>query len=527
MELRDYLAIVRKRWISIALITTLITAAAVAVTLVTPPVYTARSQVYVSVRTGDTTTDLLQGSSFSQRQVKSYTDLVSTPLVLTPVIEHLDLATTPDELATSVSADSPLDTSLINIHASHGDAQTASDIANAVAESLSRQVTALEEPEDGPSPVEISTVRTATAPLTPSSPNLKLNIALGLLVGLALGFGLALLREVLDTRVRTVDDVRSVTPASILTSMAHDEDSTGKPLVVQTDPHSPRAEAFRRLRTNLQFLDVAERLSAIVVTSSLPTEGKSTVAVNLAITLSDAGSRVVIVDADLRRPSVAEYMGVEGQVGLTTVLIGKASLDDVVQPWGNGNLHVLPSGQVPPNPSEMVGSTAMAWVISELTKRYDLVIIDTPPLLPVTDAAILARLVDGALVVTGANRLHRHELADAMGSLEAVGARVLGVVVNHLARKHGEGYSYHYYGSDENAPRQQRRSTTRSRRAARPPVKVAPSARTTAAPRVSARTAPAVSGSDAPRPSPESFDALLSSDSEQTPPRRWPGSPLA
>lgn len=210
------------------LITVLLTGAAVAVTLATTPVYTARAQVYVSVRTGETTTDLLQGSSFSQRQVKSYTDLASTPLVLTPVIEHLDLATTPDTLAESVSADSPLDTSLINIRASDPDPQTASDIANAVAESLAEQVTALEEPDEGPSPVEINTVRTASAPTEPSSPNLKLNVALGLLLGLAAGFGLAILREVLDTRVRTVDDVRSVTTASILTSMAHDEESVGK-----------------------------------------------------------------------------------------------------------------------------------------------------------------------------------------------------------------------------------------------------------------------------------------------------------
>ncbi|GEN81292.1 polysaccharide biosynthesis tyrosine autokinase [Actinotalea fermentans] len=532
MELRDYLAIVRKRWISIALITVLLTGAAVAVTLATTPVYTARAQVYVSVRTGETTTDLLQGSSFSQRQVKSYTDLASTPLVLTPVIEHLDLATTPDTLAESVSADSPLDTSLINIRASDPDPQTASDIANAVAESLAEQVTALEEPDEGPSPVEINTVRTASAPTEPSSPNLKLNVALGLLLGLAAGFGLAILREVLDTRVRTVDDVRSVTTASILTSMAHDEESVGKSLVVQTDPHSPRAEAFRRLRTNLQFLDVAERLSAIVVTSSLPTEGKSTVAVNLAITLSDAGSRVVIVDADLRRPSVAEYMGVEGSVGLTTVLIGKASIEDVVQPWGTGNLHVLPSGQVPPNPSEMVGSAAMAWLINELTKRYDLVIIDTPPLLPVTDAAILARLVDGALVVTGANRLHRHELADAMGSLEAVGARVLGVVVNHLARKHGEGYSYHYYGSDENAPRQRRgarrpapkaRSSRAAGHANAPVTRLTPPPSATP-PRVTTRHTPEA----APQPQPTgSFDALLQTEPDEVRPGRWPGGPIA
>lgn len=529
VELRDYLAIVRKRWLSIAVLTALAAAAAVVMTLLTPPTYTAHAQVYVSVRGGSTTADLLQGSNFTLRQVKSYTDLVTTPIVLTPVIEHLDLPTTPDTLAEAVTADSPLDTSLINIRASDRDPQVASDIANATADSLARQVTELEEPEDGPSPVEISTVRTASAPTEPSAPSLKLNVVLGLLLGLALGFGLAVLREVLDTRVRSVDDVRALTAASVMTTIAHDDAAPANPLVVQDDPHSPRAEAFRRLRTNLQFVDVAEHLRAIVVTSSLPGEGKSTVAANLAITLADAGSRVVLVDADLRRPSVAEYLGVEGSVGLTTVLIGRADLRDVVQPWGGGSLHVLPSGQVPPNPSEMAGSAAMAWVLRELSTRYDVVVIDTPPLLPVTDAAILARQVDGALVVAAAGRVHRQQLSEALGSLEAVGARTLGLVVNHLARKQGDAYSYQYYGSDESRAPSGRRP--RGRRAAG-----SPRAATRITPVEAAQAGTEGEHTAGPRRSsafdrtgdgpPDSFDELLNGAPAPARPRRWPGAPV-
>jgi succinoglycan biosynthesis transport protein ExoP len=164
----------------------------------------------------------------------------------------------------------------------------------------------------------------------------------------------------------------------------------------------------------------------IVVTSSLPGEGKSTTAINLAITLADAGSRVALIDADLRRPSLAEYMGLEGEVGLTTVLIGQADLRDAIQPWGDSSLHVLPSGQIPPNPSELLGSLSMANLLEQLTNRYDIVLIDTPPLLPVTDAAILATITGGALVVAAADRLHRQQLTDGLGSLETVGARVLG-----------------------------------------------------------------------------------------------------
>jgi polysaccharide biosynthesis transport protein len=447
VELQDYVGVLRKRWISIVLLTALAAGAALTFTLLTTPTYEARAQVFVSVRTGNTSSDLLQGSSFTQNQVKSYTDLVTSPRVLTPVIEHLALPTTPDELADQVSADSPLDTVLINITATDENAQIASDIANATADSLATEVTALEKPAEGPSPVQISTARSASAPVEPSAPNLKMNVALGLLLGLGVGVALAVLREILDTRVRTESDVKQVTDSSVIATIGYDEDAPDHPLIVQSHPQSMRAEAFRRLRTNLQFLDIAGRPQTIVITSSLPGEGKSTTSINLAITLADAGSKVVLVDADLRRPSIAEYMGIEGKVGLTTVLIGRASAADVVQPWGNGNLHVLPSGQIPPNPSELLGSKAMAALLDELSTTYDMVLIDTAPLLPVTDAAILSRLTGGALVVVGSNTLNKQQLAESMGNLETVGARVLGVVLNRLERTQGEAYSYYDYSS--------------------------------------------------------------------------------
>ncbi|QTE29027.1 polysaccharide biosynthesis tyrosine autokinase [Pengzhenrongella sicca] len=450
MELQDYLTVARKRWLSIALVTALMIGLAAVATAVRTPMYQARSQVFVSVRTtGGTTSDLVQGSSFTQRQVKSYTDLVTSPRVLGPVVESLGLPTTPEALAGSITASNPLDTVLINITASAEDPQVAADVANATAESLAVQVTELEKPSDAAaSPVEINTVRTATAPGAPYSPSRRLNLALGLLVGLALGIGLAVLRELLDTKVRSASDVERVTDTSVIGTIGFDDDAPEHPLIVQTSPHSHRAEAFRRLRTNLQFLDIADRPQSIVVTSAMPGEGKTTTSINLAISLADAGRHVVLVDGDLRRPSIAEYMGLEGSVGLTTVLIGKADADDVVQPWGNGYLHVLASGEVPPNPSELLGSRSMANLLEHLTKVYDVVLIDTAPLLPVTDAAILARLTGGALIVVGADKLHRQQLADAMSSLETVGARRLGVVLNRVLRRQSEGYTYYDYTSE-------------------------------------------------------------------------------
>jgi polysaccharide biosynthesis transport protein len=448
VELHDYLVLLRKRWVSILLITALSVAGAVAGSLLATPTYQAKSQVFVSVSTGGSTSDLLQGSNFTQNRVKSYTDMVRSPRVLIPVIKQLGLRTTPDQLARSVTADSPLDTVLINVIVTDRSPRLASDIANVTAESLGTQVTALERPSDRqPSPVRISSLQTATVPTTPSTPNIKLNLALGLLMGLALGIGLAVLREVLDTKVRSEADVQKVTDASVIARIGYDGNAPRHPLIVQSSPHDHRSEAFRRLRTNLQFLDLADQPKSIVVTSSLPGEGKSTTAINLAITLADAGSRVALIDADLRRPSIGEYMGLAGEVGLTTVLIGQADLRDAIQPWGDCNLDVLTSGQVPPNPSELLGSRSMANLLELLTSRYDIVLIDTPPLLPVTDAAILSKISGGAVVVAGADTVRRQQLAEGLGSLEAVDARVLGVVLNRLAQNQTDGYKYYDYAS--------------------------------------------------------------------------------
>ncbi|ACZ31867.1 capsular exopolysaccharide family [Xylanimonas cellulosilytica DSM 15894] len=448
MELADYLSLLRKRWLSITVLTVLGLVAGLAASVLATPVFTARSQVFVSVRGSDTTSDLLQGSNFTVRQVRSYVQLVQTPRVLQPVIEELGLTDTPSQLAERVRAESPLDTVLINVTADDESAQFAADIANSVARSLSAVVQELETPQGAAeSPVEISTVRSAVAPTSPSSPNTTMNLALGLLVGLALGVGVAVLREVLNTKMRDVADVEAVTEASVLGAIPFEPDAADSPLIVQESPHSLRSEAFRRLRTNLQFLEFDRNQRAIVTTSALPGEGKTTTTINLAITLADAGQRVALVDADLRRPSIAKYMGLEGSVGLTTVLIGRARLDDVAQPWGNGNLDVITSGQVPPNPSELLGSRNMDELLDELHAKYDVVLIDTSPLLPVTDGAILARLVGGAVVVVGAGTVHRQQVDGALQALDSVAARVLGVVVNRAPTKGSGTYAYSYaYG---------------------------------------------------------------------------------
>ncbi|MDX6228574.1 MAG: tyrosine-protein kinase, partial [Frankiales bacterium] len=322
-------------------------------------------------------------------------------------------------------------------------------IANAVADQFGKLVNDLETPQgSATSPVKVSTVQKASVPTAPVAPNKKVDVALGLLLGLALGIGIAVLLDVLDTSVKSAEDLEAISESAVLGVIGFDSDAAKSPLIVQTDPHSPRAEAFRQLRTNLQFVDIDHPVKSIVITSSIPQEGKSTTTANLAITLAQAGLKVVLVEADLRRPKLMQYLGVEGAVGLTSVLIGRVTLDDALQPWGNGSLMVLPSGPTPPNPSELLGSQGMADLIASLEQQADIVLVDAPPLLPVTDAAVLAKICDGALLIVRHGATTREQVTRAAESLRVVDAHLIGNVLNMAPAKgpdaYGYGYAYRY-----------------------------------------------------------------------------------
>ncbi len=447
MELTDYIRILRKNWIIILVATALGLALAALFTWTRTPAYQAQSTVFVSTQAGGTVAEMQQGQNFTQSRVTTYANLVTTPIVMNPVIAQLDLETTAGRLAVSVSASSPLNTTLITITVEDTDALRAAEIANALAASLTNAVESIETPNDSDtSPVRLTRVKDALPPLAPSSPNPPLNLVLGGLIGLAVGIGIAVLRAVLDTRVRTPQDVELVTDAPLIGAIAYDPKAKDRPLIVHADPLSPRAESFRALRTNLQFLDMGGRAS-FVVTSSVPSEGKSTTTINLAIALADAGKKVALLDTDLRKPKVAEYLGIEGGAGLTDVLIGRVRVGDVMLPWGDRSMYVLPAGKIPPNPSELLGSAQMASLLEVLERDFDVVLCDAPPLLPVTDAAILARATSGALVVVSAGRTNRHQLSGAIDALQTVGAKVAGVVLSMVPTRGPDAYAYSYgYG---------------------------------------------------------------------------------
>lgn len=466
MELKDYIRIIRKRWRVIVAATLVVLAGAALATTLSPRIYEAKTQLFVSTSGGVDTGALLQGSNFTQQRVKSYADVITTPKVLDPVIETLGLNTTAAKLGTQITATVPLDTVLIEVAVASPDPKVAATVADAVGRQFTTTVADLESVGEGnSSPVKVTIVSAPTVPIAPISPKPARNLALGVVLGLLLGLGLALLRDLLDTTIKGEKDCAEVTDATVIGGISFDPEAPKRPLIVQSDPHSPRAEAFRTLRTNLAFVDAANHPRSIVVTSSIPGEGKTTTTANLATTMAATGSKVCVIEGDLRRPRLLEYMGMDGSLGLTNVLIGKADLNAVIQQFGDTSVFVIGAGSVPPNPSELLGSTAMHETLQELESRFDLVVIDAPPLLPVTDAAVLSTIADGTVVVVGAGLVDRDHLGKALQSLEAVQGRVLGLVINLLPTKGGEGYSYYREGYAPESPRRRAKDLDRVGRA--------------------------------------------------------------
>jgi succinoglycan biosynthesis transport protein ExoP len=453
VTIQDVLRVLREQWLVVVLVVVVGTGAALGAHLVTPPEYTARLTLYVSAQDGDdSTVAAYQGAELSRERVTSYVRLVDSRRVASEVAARLGLGVRPEQLTDRISAASAVDSVLIDVDVRDGSAQSAATVANTVGDVFVGLVDELERPigPDGRQAVAVRVVQPAVPPAEPSSIGLAFALVLGLLVGLAAGVTIALARAALDTSVRSASALRSAAGAPNLGTVAHDSKIPRRPLTMHDDPRSPRAEAFRQLRTNLQFVHVDNPPKVILVTSSMPAEGKTTTVTNLAIALASGGSRVLLVEGDLRRPKLADLLGVERAVGLTSVLVGRLPVEEVVQPWGGGLLDVLASGPLPPNPSELLASGQMQSLLERLRREYDVVLIDSPPLLPVADAAAVAPAADGVLLVCRYRQTSRGQVEASAAALRAVSARLLGTVFTMVPgrrRRTSENY-YSYYRTD-------------------------------------------------------------------------------
>ena len=225
--------------------------------------------------------------------------------------------------------------------------------------------------------------------------------------------------------------------------------STERKIISLVNPKSPISEAYRSLRTNIQFTAADDQIQVIMVTSAGPGEGKSTTVSNLAVTYAQAEQKVLVMEADLRKPTVHKMFLQPNRIGISNVMLNQVTLNDIIRETDVPNLYVITSGPIPPNPSEILGSKKMAKAIAELREMFDIIIIDTPPVLALTDAQVVATNSDGVIMVIDSGKVKRDAAIKAKANLEHVNARMLGVVLNNVKRNGSDSYYYYYYGKDE------------------------------------------------------------------------------
>lgn len=426
--------------------------------LLTTPTYVSSVQFYVTSLGGDSAAAAYQGSLASQQRVQSYARLVGSAEVARQVIDETGADLSPSELASQVEASGENDTVLLNVSVTDTIPERAQEIASGIGVVLPSIVSQLETPDmGGPPQAKLTVVQPPGLPTDPIAPKTEQNLAIGILFGLLLGAGGAVLANVLDRRVKSREQIELIAESSVIGDIPfrakQDRKEGFEHEIDFQGGHSPTAEAFRRLRTNLQFLQVDKPPKMFVITSSVSEEGKSETAVNLGLALAEAGSRVLLVEADMRRPRVVNYMLLPDAVGLTNVLTGQAGFEDVVQQTRHDGLELLACGPLPPNPSELLASETCSRLLEQLREKYDYVIIDSPPLLPVTDGALLARKTDGAVLVVRASRTTTDQFQQAVTNLRTADARLLGsiMIANRPARKGAAGYYDTYYYSSAKA----------------------------------------------------------------------------
>ena len=513
--LQGHIRVLRRRWWLLALALVVVPAAAVAVSLGQQPMYAASAQVALAQQdlanelSGTTDTSVYTPAD---RRAQTQADLAREPGVAEKAIELARAPLTAQELLSSSSVSAAANADILTFTVSSPDPARAERLASAYATAYVRYrlesdttpvehaLAGVEQEIDAAPPgsalrlnlvgkatqlktmaalktANASVVRTAQS-ATQTAPKTLRNAVLGVLLGLLLGVGLAFLWEALDTRVRSSDEISARLGLPLLAQLPEPPKwlRDASRLAMLVDPSGVQAEAFRMLRTNLQFVTLSGEARTVMITSAVAEEGKSTTIANLAVALARAGKRVTLVELDLRRPLLDRFFDLEpGRPGITQVALGDATLDEAIVPIavrgpstgddhhhhhvngngnGNGNgggyavLRVLTAGAIPPDPGEFMSSRKLGEILAELRSQSDIVLIDAPPLLQVGDGLALSAQVDGTLVVTRIDVLRRGMLGDLGRLLEAMPARKLGIVVTGV-RHRALGYGYGgYYRQD-------------------------------------------------------------------------------
>lgn len=454
MSIVDYVRILRKNVVLLIVMITVCGLCAAAVFLMQSREYTSQTELFVSTVEAANPDQKQIASAFVQERLRTYVDLANSRKVLEPVIRDLDLDVTPEELADNVSASSDHGTVLLTVDATAASPGQAAQLSESVANNLTETITDLESRHgNAQSGIRLAVANDAVVPVSPDGPAWWLYVLLGMLFGAALGIAVALFRSAVDSKIRDIAGIREITNEPILGSLPMRSESSSRTGLTSEHQDSPYAEAIRRLRTNLRFARVEDSSNILAVTSSVPSEGKTLTCIELAVSLAQSGQRVALVDVDLRQPAVADRLGLENSAGLTTALVGAADVHDLLQPWGQDELYVLTAGDSVANPVELIESRSMAKLIAVLGNDFDTVLLDCPPVLPVTDGLLLAKSAGRIVHIAAVNQASRNELAEALQDLSVVDTP-LSLVVNKVPLGHEDlsGYSVIYTSATQETP---------------------------------------------------------------------------
>jgi capsular exopolysaccharide synthesis family protein len=432
LGLRQLWSMLRKRWIIVLALPLLaaLTIGAISLFVITP-VYEASTTLIVGRKASETalaSTVQVAGNSVLQQMIKNYSEIAKSQTVEKNVIKNLNLPMTAVELDKLITVEQVKTTDLIEIKATNTDPVLAASIANTTAQEFSKVVLV----------DTINIVDLADIPSKPTTPNKTRNVALAFIAGLIAAISLVFMLEYLDNTVKTSSDVKNSLGIPVLGLIANykmgkqGKSASDHSLITLEETKSPISESYRSIRTNLEFVSLDLVSRKILITSSGPHEGKSFTVANLAVSIAQSGKSVLVLDADMRDPTQHKLFGLDNSHGLSGFLVQDQDYRDYIRETIVPGLMVLTGGPIPPNPAELVGSQGMKRLIEEAGEQFDMVIIDTPPVIEVTDAAILAQKVDGVILILASGDVDKDDVKTAKEHLDNVGAKILGAVLNKV-----------------------------------------------------------------------------------------------
>lgn len=435
MTVHDFARILRTRWLIIVVTIVVAVLAALAYSLLAPRQYEASTRLFVSTTSDGTNTQTNDGGLFAQRRVLSYTQLLTGEILAQRTIDKLGLDMSVADLQKEITATAPTDTVLIDVTVKDASPARARDIVNTLSDEFVIMAAGLETPDLGARPnARVIVQQRANIPNTPVAPKTLQTLAIAGVLGALIGLLIATIRYRMDDTISSSEAVERVTGVGEIGNIPLAGRRQKAPLIAFEGNRPEFADAFRELRVNLQFLEVAEGPRVLLVASAMPSEGRTTTAINLALALGEAGHDVVVVDGDLRRPAVATCFDIDAPTGLSTVLTGGARLDDVLHQTRFARVSAIAAGPIPPNPTELLGSQTVKGLLSDLADRFDYVVVDSPSLLA-KDAAILAGSSQGVLIVARFGQTRRRHLEPAIATLVRAGAPLLGAMVTMTPSK--------------------------------------------------------------------------------------------